>query len=193
VAVIRVLLIEHDPSCAQLIERMLALSPIGFKITVSGTLKAAKTLLKESRFNLIVANLNSPDTKGLETVEAVRSAESSLPLVVLTGPEDVNLEPQAITRGAQFCLCRSEIGTKSLLSAMHQAVRNSRQTALSINDKQVNELLAQLEEDIAALKDALNSLEDEQRDTQDQEALQLIRSRIGNMHHKIDMFRQLQR
>ncbi|MBC8356583.1 MAG: response regulator [Planctomycetes bacterium] len=189
-ATIRVLLIEDDPGYARLIERMLALSPVGFDVIVADRLTAALSELYKRRFNLILTDLNLPDIRGIDTIEAIRSAESALPIIVLTGVEDVELEEQVIASGAQLCLRKSDINTKTLLDAMHHAVQISRQTAPPVMDRQVNKLLTDLEENIVAVKGAIATLDSEQGDSQRIDAVNTIRSHIGKMHDKIGGFRR---
>ncbi|MEX0818695.1 MAG: response regulator [Pirellulaceae bacterium] len=196
-AAIRVLLIEDDPAYVRLIERMLDLSPVGFDVTVADRLTMAMSELYKGRFNLIMTDLNLPDIKGLDTLDALRSAESSLPVIVLTGMEDQELEKQAISKGAQLCLRKSEINTKTLLDAMHQAVRLSRPSVPQSNvppskDRRVNRLLAELEENLVAVKNAIETLEAKQNDPQQQEAVHTIRSHVNKMQEKIVDHRRLE-
>ena len=192
-SVIRVLLIEDDSAYARLLERMLALSPVGFHVTVADRLTTALSELYKGRFNLILTDLNLPDIRGLDTVEAIRAAESALPIIVLTALEDEALEQQAISCGAQLCLRKSEIDTKTLLDAMHKAVRLSRQATPPTKDRQVERLLAELEENIVAVKHAIALLDNKQRNSQQQDAVHSIRSHIGSMQEKISNHRRLDR
>lgn len=195
---IRVLLIEDDPAYVRLIERMLDLSPVGFDVTVADRLTTAMSELYKGRFNLILTDLNLPDIKGLDTLDALRSAESSLPVIVLTGMEDQELEKQAISKGAQLCLRKSEINTKALLDAMHQAVRLSRPSVPQSSvpqstNRRVNRLLAELEENLVAVKNAIETLEAKLNDPQQQEAVHTIRSHVNKMQEKIVDHRRLER
>ena len=192
-AIIRVLLIEDDAAYARLLERMLALSPVGFHVTIADRLTAALSELYKGRFNLILTDLNLPDIQGLDTIEAIRSAEPALPIIVLTAIGDAELEHQAISYGAQLCLRKSDIDTKILLDAMHQAVRLSRQLTPPTKDRQVDRLLTELDENIVAIKNALATLDNKQRDSQQQDAVHTIRSHIGSMQDKISGYRRLGR
>jgi DNA-binding response OmpR family regulator len=192
-AVIRVLLIEDDSAFVSLLERMLDMSPVGFHVTVADRLTAALSELYKGRFNLILTDLNLPDIRGLDTIEAIRSTEPALPIIVLTALEDAALEEQVISCGAQLCLRKSEIDTKALLDAMHKAVRLSRQATPPTKDRQVEHLLAELEENIVAVKNALALLDNKQRDSQQQDAVHTIRSHIGSMQEKISKYRRLDR
>ncbi|MDA1053851.1 MAG: response regulator [Planctomycetota bacterium] len=192
-AAIRVLLIEDDPAYVRLIEGMLASSPVGFHVTVANRLTAALSELYRSRFNLILTDLNLPDIRGVDTIVAVRSAESALPIIVLTGLEDADLEEEVLSRGAQLCLRKSAVDTKTLLDAMHQAVRISRQRLPPSKGRQVDRLLTELEGNIIAVKNAVALLDNKQRDSQEQDAVHTIRSHIGKMQDKISSYRRLDR
>ncbi|MCA9143560.1 MAG: hypothetical protein KDB05_12270, partial [Planctomycetales bacterium] len=77
--------------------------------------------------------------------------------------------------------------------AMHQAVRISRETKPLIKDRQVDRLLADLEENIIAVKNAIAILDNQLRDSQQQDAVHTIRSHIGKMQDKIGDYRRLGR
>lgn len=189
-AEIRILLIEDDPAFARLIERMLGLSPVGFRVTVADRLTAALSELYKGHFNLILTDLNLPDISGLDTIDALRSAETSLPIIVLTGVDDEGLHEEVRKRGGQLCLRKSEVETKKLLDAMHQAVRITRQTAAPSQATKADRLLTELEENIVAVKGALALLDNAKLPAPSQDAVHTIRSHIGKMQDKIGSFRR---
>ncbi len=196
-AEIRILLIEDDPAYARLIERMLGMSPVGFRVTVADRLTSALSELYKGRFNLILTDLNLPDISGLDTIDALRSTEALLPIIVLTGIEDEGLGQQAVTRGAQLYLQKSDIETKTLLDAMHQAVRISRDSSQSSVEKSspstaknTERLLSDLEENIVAVKGALALLDNAQLPVASRDAVHTIRSHIGKMQTKIGGYRR---
>ncbi|MCB9926804.1 MAG: response regulator [Planctomycetaceae bacterium] len=186
-------MIEDDHAYARLLERMLALSPVGFHVTVVDRLTEALSQLYKGRFNLILSDLNLPDIQGLDTIEALRSAESSLPIIVLTGLEDANIEERVIQAGAQLCLRKSDVDTKKLLDAMHRAVRISRQNTSPVMDRKVNRLLLELEESIVTVKNAIAVIETGQHDVQQHDALHTIRSHVGKMQDNIARYRRGER
>ena len=192
-AAIRVLVIEGEPTLARLLERMLELAPIAFRVTVADTLRQAQELLSNKPFNLILTVLDLPDEKGLRTLEVLRSTESTLPIVVLTGRVGPDLELRAISLGAQFCLPKSEVNTQSLLNAMLRAVRDSRPRSPSISDDDAARLLGELEESIVAIKEALAILDIVRDDSPQQDAVHAIRSHIGTMQKKIGTYRRPER
>ncbi len=196
-AEIRILLIEDDPAYARLIERMLGMSPVGFHVTVADRLTSALSELYKGRFNLILTDLNLPDISGLDTIDALRSVEKSLPIIVLTGNEEEGITQQAVKCGAQLCLRKADIETKTLLDAMHQAVRISRDSSPSNTDKAppstaktTERLLADLEENIVAVKAALAVLDNDQLPVTSRDAVHTIRSHIGKMQTKIGGYRR---
>jgi two-component system, cell cycle sensor histidine kinase and response regulator CckA len=192
-ATIRVLLIEDDQAYARLIARMLRLAPIEFDVTVADRLTMALGELYKSRFNLILMDLNLPDITGLDTIDVIRSAEANLPIVALTGEEDAEIEERVIERGAQICLRKSDLKTKKLLDAMHEAVQLSRKDISPTVDRKVDRFLSELEENIIAVKNAVSVLEGKQRDVPQRDAVHTIRSHIGKMQDKIGGFRREKR
>ncbi|MEI8082870.1 MAG: response regulator, partial [Actinomycetes bacterium] len=83
---IEVLVLEDNPDDVVLIAE--ALEQNGFPqqmICNASTLARAKEYLAQRDFDVILADLNVPDSLGLGTVDALRLAAESTPLVVLTG------------------------------------------------------------------------------------------------------------
>jgi diguanylate cyclase (GGDEF)-like protein/PAS domain S-box-containing protein len=110
---IRVLLLEDVAATTQIVMTYLkALSPDSHFHPVV-TLAEALERLSAATYDLILADLNVPDSKGLATLERLVEATDCL-IVVLTVEESPALHQQAIARGAYDFLHKSQLNRESL-------------------------------------------------------------------------------
>ena len=91
------------------------------------TVESAQTLaeaLARPQANIIVADLNVPDSEGLDTV--IRLRARSEPIIVLTGVGDDQHAADAIRAGATDYLVKGEYSPGQLLRACRHAVERAR-------------------------------------------------------------------
>lgn len=81
----RVLLIEDDLLDQTLFKRTLAKTHAD--IVCVGRLDDALDALAHTRFDLVVSDLNLPDSRGTETYDRLKAAAGDTPVVLITGYE----------------------------------------------------------------------------------------------------------
>ena len=122
-----VLLVEDNAGDARLLEEYLGMADGGpYRITVAGTLAAARDHLAHSRADFIILDLNLPDSSGLDTVEQIQEHAASTPIVVLTGLDDEQMGLKAMRRGAQDYLAKGDLNSQGLVKALHYAEERHR-------------------------------------------------------------------
>lgn len=124
----QVLLVEDDPGDAHLVRQ--ALREAGaerFAITWVQNLAEARQKLLESPPDVLLLDLSLPDSIGLDTVTAARQAAGSLPLIVLTGHDDVDFDLQTLESGAQDYLVKGNFTSDGLIRAIRYAISRARQ------------------------------------------------------------------
>lgn len=101
-ATYRVLLVEDDPSDANLARQALRAStqPL-FTVVWAKTLAETVQALRREIFDVLLLDLSLPDSTGLPTVHAVREEASALPMIVLTGHDDSGFALQTLELGVQ--------------------------------------------------------------------------------------------
>lgn len=119
-----VLLVENTTAHAERFEtvthRMRSTSvELVRKETLADGLKAAKS----QTFDLMVVDLNLPDSLGLETVRAAIDECPNTPIVVLSCENDLDMANQAIEMGAQYSLVKWEFGEDLLERVMLHAIQ----------------------------------------------------------------------
>ncbi|MEX2491584.1 MAG: PAS domain S-box protein [Nitrospirales bacterium] len=124
----RVLLIEDNTADAHMVRERLkdatGLSP--FHITHAHNLTEGITFLKSESFHVLLLDLNLPEVNGLETVERIRSVNSTTPLVILTAIEDEPLTLEAIKLGVQDYIPKSQMHSALLCRILSYAMERDR-------------------------------------------------------------------
>ena len=97
----RVLLIEDNAGDVELVRRCLA-SVRGnpFRLTWADTLEGGVAAYRAQPSDVVLLDLNLPDSGGLETIDSFRAEVRDVPLVVLTGTSDLDTAVEALRRGA---------------------------------------------------------------------------------------------
>ncbi|SDC79187.1 bacterio-opsin activator domain-containing protein [Natrinema hispanicum] len=136
---LQVLLIEDNPGDARLIQEMLheteelakrvrpgEVSGRTPDISCETRLEEALETLADEHIDIVLLDLNLPDSEGLSTLETVHEA-SETPIVVLTGVSDQQIGVKAIQRGAQDFLVKDEVTSELLIRTIHHAIERARQ------------------------------------------------------------------
>ena len=106
---IRILIVEDNPGDVHLIKILLKDSPVmDSTLTRAATKLEAFRILRESEFDIILLDLNLPDSFGIGTCDAFLKEFPNVPLVVLTGVDDEVVGKGAVRKGAQDYLVKGQ-------------------------------------------------------------------------------------
>src|SRR5215467_2971830 len=94
----RVLLIEDDSATAQSIELMLKSE--GFNVYTTDLGEEGVDLGKIYDYDLILLDLNLPDMSGVDVLRALRLAQVSTPIMILSGSAEIDTKVKTFSRGA---------------------------------------------------------------------------------------------
>ena len=122
---IRVLAVEDDPSLAFVLEEALQHAEAAeIDAVMVSTLQETRELLQaENGFELVLLDLSLPDSDGIDTFSSVRRMAPRMPVVVLTGSDDPELEQRIRELGAAEFLLKGAIGSKTLIAKIRQIAR----------------------------------------------------------------------
>ena len=126
------LLIEDNVGDARLVREMLLDEmPDTTTVTHVQTMADAEAFLAEEHTDIVVLDLGLRDAEGLVAIRRAHAAAPGVPLVVLTGTDDLSLAAQALQAGAQDYLIKGEIEARALSRALRYAMeRNILETSL---------------------------------------------------------------
>ncbi|HEY9596309.1 MAG TPA: PAS domain S-box protein, partial [Cyanophyceae cyanobacterium] len=133
---IQILLIEDDPVYAELLQDLLINKNRNqWQLEVTTFLREGLEQLKRRPFDVVLADLYLPDSRGLDTVTGLLHV-TELPVVVLTNMDNSNLALEAMRQGAQDYLLKGELSYRLLEKSIHYAIERSHtQTLLRQNEQ----------------------------------------------------------
>ncbi|HLP19860.1 MAG TPA: response regulator [Chitinophagales bacterium] len=116
---LKVLLIEDNPGDAFLMKFYLgeSTSPL-FQVSHAETVKAALELLSENTFDIILSDMNLPDSFGVDTIKSILSKFPGNLVIVLTGLTDEEVGLETVRYGAQDFLTKGKFDSKVLISSV---------------------------------------------------------------------------
>lgn len=136
---LKVLLLEDNPSDARMLEYIFReASELTIEMTWAKRLQEALSLLSEQTFDVILTDLNLPDSTGLKTFQTILEKTPDIPLVVLTGNMDDKLGVEAVQLGAQDYLTKGEVDNRKVIHSIRYAIERH-QTMQEI--RRLNEIL----------------------------------------------------
>lgn len=107
---VHVLVVEDLPSDVFLVQRALnSLSGRLPRISYRETLADALAAIRDDAVDVVMLDLNLPDSDGFETLQAVREAAPDLPVVVLTGNADESLPAACLAAGAREFVAKGSL------------------------------------------------------------------------------------
>ena len=123
----KVLLIEDNPGDARLVWEMLREDGADrFELAHVEQLDEGLKCLYEETFDVLLLDLNLPDSQGLETLNRAYAQASGVPIVVLTVLADVALGIEAVKRGAQDYLVKEQVDGNLLMRSIYYAIERKR-------------------------------------------------------------------
>ncbi|MCB1738923.1 MAG: response regulator, partial [Gammaproteobacteria bacterium] len=123
----RVLLVEDSSDQAELIREMLALSSqYQFELQHEPHLHGGLDWLRDYTPDLVLLDLNLPDSRGLSGIQRMRDAAPGVPIIVLTNVEDEATALHALRVGAEDYLHKRQLAPELLVRAMRYAVERAR-------------------------------------------------------------------
>ncbi len=122
-----VLLVEDNRIDAQLIRRLLRrVSESYYRITHVRTVNDAVLSADELSPDVILADLNLPDSRGTHTVASLQTAYPEVPLVIVSAWEDEAISLRSVKAGAQDYLVKGHIDGANLHRVIRYAIERKR-------------------------------------------------------------------
>ena len=133
----QVLLVEDAPVTAKLTAQMLRKSPTHrYNPVIASRLDEALVALRTAEFDVIILDLNLPDSSGLDTLATIIALAANVPILVLTATDSDEIGLRAVQLGAQDYLIKGEFNAQGFERAIlyaserHRLQRTLRQLAV---------------------------------------------------------------
>lgn len=138
----KIFLAEDNPGDVRLIKEYLSeVQDMSFELKVAETLTDSINQLQNSNFDLLLLDLNLPDSSGIETLDKISTEAQETAIIVLTGLNDEEIAVEALRKGAQDYLLKNQINSGILYRAIRYAIeRKQIEEALRKSDKKYKKL-----------------------------------------------------
>lgn len=124
---IRVLLVEEDPAALEVLQEALSAGDEErYQTEWVGELGLALQRLSLGGVDVVLLDLNLPDSEGLATFERANAFAPDVPIVVLTSVDDQSLALRTVQGGAQDYLVKGTVAAPLLVRALRYAVERHR-------------------------------------------------------------------
>jgi phosphoserine phosphatase RsbU/P len=118
-----ILLVEDDPDLAVALETTFRQAEEAeFLIERARSLADAIGLLSSRDTDVILLDLNLPDSRGLETFSKIQRIAPDLPVIILSGLDDEELAIASVRAGAQDYVVKGSMSAQVLVRAVRYAV-----------------------------------------------------------------------
>ncbi len=101
----RILIVEDNPDDLALIGAVLRRAT--FEVDIATNLADACSMLPVGGYDLVLSDLGLPDSTGLETYVRLAEVDPTVPVVILSGDNDLDMAVEAVQRGAQDYLTKT--------------------------------------------------------------------------------------
>ncbi|MEA3324492.1 MAG: PAS domain S-box protein [Euryarchaeota archaeon] len=125
-----VLLIEDNPGDVRLIrEMLLETEGAPFQLEHADRLMTRLKRLSEEDIDVVMLDIGLPDSHGLDTFDSVHDQAPEVPVIVLTGFDDMAAANRAIREGAQDHLIKGQVDGALLVRSLHYAIERKKAQA----------------------------------------------------------------
>lgn len=122
-SVTHVLLVEDSPADATLTRASLLKASRGcLNVIDVDCISKALDVLEQGAIEVVMLDLNLPDSQGLDTVREICSRYEDLPVVVLSSSDDEELAVESVREGAQDYFIKGRFDPDNMIRALHYAM-----------------------------------------------------------------------
>lgn len=126
-SILSILLIEDNPGDVRLInELLIENTSLHHQLHVANSLGEGCNLLKNHEFTVILLDLNLPDSCGKDTFNTVFQNARNIPIILITGLQDVEQVLSYIKEGAQDYVIKADLNSNLLLKTIHFAIERKK-------------------------------------------------------------------
>jgi len=120
---VTILLVEDNPGDERLLMEVVKdAGTLALHVEIRRDLESALSTAEALRPDIVLLDLNLPDSRGLFTFLRFRQSLPRLPVVVLTGIEDEDLGVLAVKEGAEDFLTKADLSPRLLARSIRYAI-----------------------------------------------------------------------
>ena len=125
--IIKILLIEDNPGDTKsIIEMLKEADDNRYEVVHTTRLDDGIKIIVRDDFDLILLDLDLPDSEGMDTFNIMKYNAPDIPIIVLTGLKEDIFAVSTVGRGAQDYLVKDEIDSKLLATSIDNAMNSKK-------------------------------------------------------------------
>lgn len=179
---IKVLLIEDDAECADAMREMLSQEKNpSFEVECAKALHTGLERISKGQIQVVLLDLNLPDSQGLGTLIKVQPESKDVPIIVITGHADETLALEALRKGAQEYLVKGEVHGRMLSRVIRYAIERMRaEERVKVEKAQAEHLAQELDRVVKQLKETHEEMLRREKDLATGELAAVVAHEIRN-------------
>jgi len=103
----KILVVDDDPFVRDMLAFILESNDYLIDTAVNG-IEALQKYSADPNIGLIVSDMNMPEMNGLELIKELRNNKADVPIIILTGNDEVSVAIEAMNCGANDSLVKDE-------------------------------------------------------------------------------------
>lgn len=161
-SLLKVLVVDDDPDSARLAERELGEASPPFATASAGSLAEALRLCEGGTFDVVLLDLNLPDSQGLDTFSRFVEAVPGSAVVILSGGADETIAMRAVQGGAQDYLLKGPMDARLLARTVRYAHErmNARHDQERLKEEFLHHVSHELRSPLTAIYQAVQLIAD---------------------------------
>ena len=133
-----ILLVEDNPGDIRLIEEMLKeITSFNYKLIIAETLKDGCIQISKNKVDIILLDLNLPDSTGKNTFDTLIGIVKHIPVVLVSGMEDLALSVSIIREGAQDYINKNSLTNQLLEKSIQYSTERKKSERLQILSNEI--------------------------------------------------------
>ena len=121
-----ILLIEDSPADKAMIEGFLAESGIRYELYHTETLYEGTNLLQKTNIEIVLLDLNLPDSSGFKTLTTYMERAPQVPVIVVTAINNEIIGNQSVKAGAQDFLIKGQLDSRQFGRSLRYSLQRSK-------------------------------------------------------------------
>jgi|CXWL01.1.fsa_nt_gi PAS domain S-box-containing protein len=135
---LRILIVEDNPGNQYLITELLSASVIKIQLLITAeTLAKAVGILQNEIFDIILLDLSLPDSTGIGTFKTVKKNTGKSPVIILSGPGEMNVAVEAIPLGPQDYHIKGDLDEKVLTRTILYCIERKLENLQESNEHEI--------------------------------------------------------
>lgn len=156
---INILLIEDNPADARLVEEMLSdTGMLDFELETVGSLSLGHKRMEANHVDIVIMDLNLPDSSGIETFVTTHRKFPRVPVLVLTGINDDELGVRTVQEGAQNYLVKQDLTAPFLVRSIRYSIERNKLRIAA--EELMNMIVHEFRSPMAVVKESASQLLD---------------------------------